>query len=59
MPLESNVKSARSVLLLAMQSKSNATVAAIPQPRGCEERYPSVLLDLGVDEKAGEIRMRF
>ena len=33
--------------------------AAIPQPRGCEERCPSVVLDLGVDEKAGEVRMTF
>jgi len=34
---------------------SNQT--AIPQPEGSEERYPSVLLDLGVGEKAEEIRM--
>jgi len=33
--------------------------AAIPQPRDCDERCPSVLLDLGVGEKAEEIRMTF
>src|SRR5258707_10392675 len=32
---------------------------AIPQPRDCDERCPSVLLDLGVGEKAEEIRMTF
>jgi hypothetical protein len=31
----------------------------IPQPRGCEDRWSSVLMDLGVDEMAGEIRRTF
>ncbi len=37
--------------------KSECSLTAIPQPEGSEERYPSVLLDLGVGEKAEEIRM--
>jgi len=39
--------------------KGGLASAAIPQPRGCDERCPSVLLDLGVGEKAEEIRMTF
>ena len=39
--------------------KKTAQNTAIPQPRSCEERCPSVLLDLDVDEMAEEIRMRF
>ena len=34
-------------------------LTATPQPRGCEGGNPSVVVDLGVDEKAREIRVRF
>jgi len=37
----------------------HADNAAIPQPRGCEDRSPSVLLDLGVGGMVEEIRMTF
>jgi len=37
--------------------KPSSYLPAIPQPRSCDERYPSVLLDLGVGEKAEEIRI--
>jgi len=39
--------------------KAQILEPAIPQPRGSEERCSSVVLDLGVDEKAEEVRMTF
>jgi len=42
-----------------MRGQSLPEIGSDSATEGCDERCPSVLLDLGVGEKAEEIRMTF
>jgi len=45
--------------LLAHWEHQERSLCSDSATEGCDERCPSVLLDLGVGEKAEEIRMTF